>query len=123
MVKRCGRTFGWGINVTDASSLCRRFYRHPSNRNTFEKIARVESAKELAMLVCAVGLTQNLAALKALVTEGIQRGHMSLQAKSLAMTAGAEADEIEKVATFLQESKQLNVVAAKEFINKLRSGK
>ncbi|HDT8563132.1 TPA: hydroxymethylglutaryl-CoA reductase, degradative [Listeria monocytogenes] len=86
-----------------------------------KKIARVESAKELAMLVCAVGLTQNLAALKALVTEGIQRGHMSLQAKSLAMTAGAEADEIEIVATFLQESKQLNVVAAKEFIAKLRS--
>ncbi|EBB5866595.1 hydroxymethylglutaryl-CoA reductase, degradative [Listeria monocytogenes] len=88
-----------------------------------KKIARVESAKELAMLVCAVGLTQNLSALKALVTEGIQRGHMSLQAKSLAMTAGAEAEEIEKVATFLQESKQLNVVAAKEFIAKLRSGK
>ncbi|EJO7005765.1 hydroxymethylglutaryl-CoA reductase, degradative [Listeria monocytogenes] len=88
-----------------------------------KKIARVESAKELAMLVCAVGLTQNLSALKALVTEGIQRGHMSLQAKSLAMTAGAEAEEIEKVATFLQESKQLNVVAAKEFISKLRSGK
>ncbi|EAG9432077.1 hydroxymethylglutaryl-CoA reductase, degradative [Listeria monocytogenes] len=88
-----------------------------------KKIARVESAKELATLVCAVGLTQNLSALKALVTEGIQRGHMSLQAKSLAMTAGAEAEEIEKVATFLQESKQLNVVAAKEFITKLRSGK
>ncbi|EAF8620458.1 hydroxymethylglutaryl-CoA reductase, degradative [Listeria monocytogenes] len=88
-----------------------------------KKIARVESAKELAMLVCAVGLTQNLAALKALVTEGIQRGHMSLQAKSLTMTAGAEADEIEIVATFLQESKQLNVVAAKEFIAKLRSEK
>ncbi|EAG6294915.1 hydroxymethylglutaryl-CoA reductase, degradative [Listeria monocytogenes] len=88
-----------------------------------KKIARLESAKELAMLVCAVGLTQNLAALKALVTEGIQRGHMSLQAKSLAMTAGAEADEIEIVATFLQESKQLNVVAAKEFIAKLRSEK
>ncbi|EIU6217321.1 TPA: hydroxymethylglutaryl-CoA reductase, degradative [Listeria monocytogenes] len=88
-----------------------------------KKIARVESAKELAMLVCAVGLTQNLAALKALVTEGIQRGHMSLQAKSLAMTAGAEADEIEIVVTFLQESKQLNVVAAKEFIAKLRSEK
>ncbi|EAG9217945.1 hydroxymethylglutaryl-CoA reductase, degradative [Listeria monocytogenes] len=88
-----------------------------------KKIARVESAKELAMLVCAVGLTQNLSALKALVTEGIQRGHMSLQAKSLAMTAGAEAEEIEKAATFLQESKQLNVVAAKEFITKLRSGK
>ncbi|EED2403402.1 hydroxymethylglutaryl-CoA reductase, degradative [Listeria monocytogenes] len=87
-----------------------------------KKIARVESAKELATLVCAVGLTQNLSALKALVTEGIQRGHMSLQAKSLAMTAGAEADEIEKVATFLQESKQVNVVAAKEFITKLRSG-
>ncbi|HAO6009122.1 TPA: hydroxymethylglutaryl-CoA reductase, degradative [Listeria monocytogenes] len=88
-----------------------------------KKIARVESAKELAMLVCAVGLTQNLAALKALVTEGIQRGHMSLQAKSLAMTAGAEADKIEIVATFLQENKQLNVVAAKEFIAKLRSEK
>ncbi len=88
-----------------------------------KKIARVESAKELAMLVCAVGLTQNLAALKALVTEGIQRGHMSLQAKSLAMTAGAEADEIEIVATFLQESKQLNVVAAKEFIAKFTQRK
>ncbi|EHP2891068.1 TPA: hydroxymethylglutaryl-CoA reductase, degradative [Listeria monocytogenes] len=88
-----------------------------------KKIARVKSAKELAMLVCAVGLTQNLSALKALVTEGIQRGHMSLQAKSLAMTAGAEAEEIEIVATFLQESKQLNVVAAKEFIAKLRSEK
>lgn len=69
-----------------------------------KKIARVESAKELAMLVCAVGLTQNLAALKALVTEGIQRGHMSLQAKSLAMTAGAEADEIEIVATFCKKA-------------------
>lgn len=96
---------------------------HPIATLSKKKIARVESAKELAMLVCAVGLTQNLSALKALVTEGIQRGHMSLQAKSLAMTAGAEADEIEKVATFLQESKQLNVVAAKEFITKLRSGK
>ncbi|PZG35662.1 hydroxymethylglutaryl-CoA reductase, degradative [Listeria ivanovii] len=85
-----------------------------------QKIARVESAKELAMLVCAVGLTQNLAALKALVTEGIQRGHMSLQAKSLAMTAGAEANEIEAVANFLQDSKQMNVMAAKEYITKLR---
>ncbi|MBC1769390.1 hydroxymethylglutaryl-CoA reductase, degradative [Listeria welshimeri] len=85
-----------------------------------KKIARVESAKELAMLVCAVGLTQNLAALKALVTEGIQRGHMSLQAKSLAMTAGAEANEIEQVAQFLQETKQLNVMAAKKYIAELR---
>lgn len=75
------------------------------------------------MLVCAVGLTQNLAALKALVTEGIQRGHMSLQAKSLAMTAGAEANEIEKVAKFLQESKQMNVMAAKAYIATLRSEK
>ncbi|MBC1660498.1 hydroxymethylglutaryl-CoA reductase, degradative [Listeria welshimeri] len=86
-----------------------------------KKIARVESAKELAMLVCAVGLTQNLAALKALVTEGIQRGHMSLQAKSLAMTAGAEANEIEQVAQFLQETKQLNVMAAKKYITELRT--
>ncbi|MBC1698447.1 hydroxymethylglutaryl-CoA reductase, degradative [Listeria welshimeri] len=86
-----------------------------------KKIARVESAKELAMLVCAVGLTQNLSALKALVTEGIQRGHMSLQAKSLAMTAGAEANEIEQVAQFLQETKQLNVMAAKKYIAELRT--
>ncbi|MBC1395405.1 hydroxymethylglutaryl-CoA reductase, degradative [Listeria welshimeri] len=86
-----------------------------------KKIARVESAKELAMLVCAVGLTQNLAALKALVTEGIQRGHMSLQSKSLAMTAGAEANEIEQVAQFLQETKQLNVMAAKKYIAELRT--
>ncbi len=48
---------------------------------------------------------------------------MSLQAKSLAMTAGAEANEIEKVAKFLQESKQMNVMAAKAYIATLRSEK
>ncbi len=58
----------------------------------------IDSAKELAQVIAAVGLAQNLAALRALVTEGIQKGHMGLQARSLAISIGAIGEEIEQVA-------------------------
>lgn len=61
------------------------------------QILDIVSAKELAEVIAAVGLAQNLAALRALVTDGIQKGHMSLQARSLAMSIGAKGDEIELI--------------------------
>ncbi len=61
------------------------------------KILNVQSAEELAEIVAAVGLAQNFAALRALATEGIQRGHMQLHARQVAIAAGAHGDEIEQV--------------------------
>jgi len=62
------------------------------------KILGVETARELAEVIAAVGLAQNLAALRALATEGIQKGHMELHARQIAIAAGAKAEEIEEVA-------------------------
>ncbi len=62
------------------------------------KILGVSSAKELACILASVGLVQNLAAIRAIVTEGIQRGHMELHARSLAIMAGAKPEEASKVA-------------------------
>ncbi|KAF9404255.1 hypothetical protein HW555_014438, partial [Spodoptera exigua] len=61
------------------------------------EILTIASAKELAEIIAAVGLAQNLAALRALVTDGIQKGHMSLQARSLAMAIGAKGSEIDYI--------------------------
>jgi hydroxymethylglutaryl-CoA reductase len=58
----------------------------------------VTTARELAEVIVSVGLAQNLAALRALATEGIQRGHMGLHARQVAIAAGAEGDRIEQVA-------------------------
>jgi hydroxymethylglutaryl-CoA reductase len=62
------------------------------------KILGVETAGELAEIIAAVGLAQNLAALRALATEGIQRGHMRLHARQVAIAAGASGEEVELVA-------------------------
>jgi hydroxymethylglutaryl-CoA reductase len=62
------------------------------------KILGVETARELAEIIVAVGLAQNLAALRALATEGIQKGHMQLHARQVAIAAGASGEEIEEVA-------------------------
>jgi len=61
-------------------------------------LMQVQTARELAGIVAAVGLAQNLAALRALATEGIQRGHMGLHARQLAMSAGASGSQIEQIA-------------------------
>ena len=58
----------------------------------------VRSAKDLAEILVSVGLAQNLAALRALATEGIQRGHMALHARQVALAAGARDEEVEEVA-------------------------
>ena len=62
------------------------------------KILGVQTARELAEIVVSVGLAQNLAALRALATEGIQRGHMSLHARQIALAAGATDDNITRIA-------------------------
>jgi hydroxymethylglutaryl-CoA reductase len=69
---------------------------HPGARVAL-KILGVSSARELAEIVAAVGLAQNLAALRALATEGIQRGHMRLHARQVAIAAGAREDEVDLV--------------------------
>ncbi|RLI90118.1 MAG: 3-hydroxy-3-methylglutaryl-CoA reductase, partial [Candidatus Altiarchaeales archaeon] len=84
------------------------------------KILNVKGARELAEVMAAVGLAQNLAALKALVGEGIQRGHMSLHAKNIAMMAGAKNEEIDKIAEILVKEKSIRMDRAKELIKKLR---
>ncbi|MBO0472599.1 hydroxymethylglutaryl-CoA reductase, degradative [Enterococcus ureasiticus] len=83
------------------------------------EILNVTDAKELAEVIVAVGLAQNLAALRALVSEGIQQGHMSLQARSLAMSIGAKGAEIEIIADKLK-SGLMNQEQALEFLLELR---
>ena len=62
------------------------------------KILGVETAQALAEVMVAVGLAQNLAALRALATEGIQKGHMALHARQVAIAAGAEGSQVDQVA-------------------------
>ena len=81
------------------------------------------TAKELASIIASVGLAQNFAALRALVTTGIQAGHMKLQAKSLALLAGAQEDEIGGVVAELLKEKQFNQAKAKEILTKMRKEK
>jgi len=87
------------------------------------KILGIKTAREFAEILAAVGLAQNFAALRALATEGIQRGHMSLHARNIAVMAGAKGDEIDKVAEILVKEKKVRVDRAKEILEKLREGK
>ncbi|RLG67649.1 hydroxymethylglutaryl-CoA reductase, degradative [archaeon] len=85
------------------------------------KILGVKTARELAEVMCAVGLAQNLAALKALATEGIQRGHMELHARNIAIMAGAKGDLIDEVAKRLVEEGVIRIDKAKEILRELGS--
>jgi len=87
------------------------------------KILNVNSAKELSEIMAAVGLAQNLAAMRALVAEGIQRGHMRLHARNIAVTAGAVGDQIEKVAEMMANENNIRLERAKEIINELNEVK
>jgi len=80
------------------------------------KILGAGTARELAEIVVAVGLAQNLAALRALATEGIQRGHMGLHARQVAMAAGAVGDEIERVAAQLVRERIIRLDRAQEIL-------
>jgi hydroxymethylglutaryl-CoA reductase len=76
----------------------------------------VKTASELAEIIVAVGLAQNMAALRALATEGIQRGHMSLHARQIAITAGASGELIEKVAAQMVAEKVIRIDRAEELV-------
>lgn len=86
------------------------------------KILGVQSAQELAEVTVAVGLAQNMAALRALATEGIQRGHMALHARNIAIVAGATGAEIETVAAELAAAHDVRTDRAKEILARLRQG-
>ncbi|MEM0088709.1 MAG: hydroxymethylglutaryl-CoA reductase, degradative [Archaeoglobaceae archaeon] len=85
------------------------------------KILGVKSGEELARVAAALGLAQNFAALRALATEGIQRGHMELHARNIAIMAGAKGDEIDKVAEKMIRDGKIRIDYAKELLQKLRS--
>ena len=79
------------------------------------------SAKELAQIIVSIGLAQNFAALKALVSTGIQQGHMKLQAKSLALLAGASESEVAPLVERLIAEKTFNLETARQFLKVWRS--
>jgi hydroxymethylglutaryl-CoA reductase len=88
---------------------------HPAAKAAL-KLMGVRSAAELAEIIVSVGLAQNLAALRALATEGIQRGHMGLHARQVAVAAGAEGDQIERLAAQLVAEKTVRIDRAQEIL-------
>ncbi|MET0592650.1 MAG: 3-hydroxy-3-methylglutaryl-CoA reductase, partial [Polyangiaceae bacterium] len=70
----------------------------------------------------SVGMASNLAAVRALATHGIQRGHMSLHARSVAAAAGAEAAEVEKVAASIVEARDITIEGATRALRAMRTG-
>lgn len=82
------------------------------------KMLGVKTAGELAQIIAAVGLAQNMAAMRALATEGIQRGHMSLHARNLAATAGATGEVLEKIVKQMVAEKNVRLEYAQELLKK-----
>jgi hydroxymethylglutaryl-CoA reductase len=80
------------------------------------KILKVTSAQELACIMIATGLAQNYSAIRALSTEGIQKGHMRLHARNLAAAAGAKPDQIDKIVQKMIEEKKISLDKAKEIL-------
>jgi len=89
---------------------------HPAARAAI-KLMGVQTAAELAGIIASVGLAQNLAALRALATEGIQRGHMSLHARQVAIAAGAQGEQIERLANQLVVEGRVRVDRAEEILH------
>jgi hydroxymethylglutaryl-CoA reductase len=92
---------------------------HPTAK-ALVKVLGVKSSPELGEILAAVGLAQNFAALRALATEGIQRGHMELHARNLAASAGARPDEVDRVVERLVHEKAIRFDRAKEIVEELR---
>jgi hydroxymethylglutaryl-CoA reductase len=84
------------------------------------KLLGVKGAQELAQVLASVGLAQNFAALRALATEGIQRGHMELHARNIATTAGARPEEVDAVVARLIEEHAIRIDRAREVLEALR---
>ena len=92
---------------------------HPTAKANV-KLLGVKGAAELAQVLAAVGLAQNFAALRALATEGIQRGHMGLHARNIAATAGARPDEVDRVVARLVAEHAIRIDRAREILDELR---
>ncbi len=91
---------------------------HPTARACLQLMG-VSTAKELASVVVSVGLAQNLAALRALATEGIQKGHMRLHARQIAISAGAQGDMIQVIADRMAEEGAIRQDRARELLKEL----
>jgi len=101
-------TIGGATAVHPIAKICR-------------KILGVQSARELGEIMAAVGLAQNLAAMRALATDGIQRGHMKLHARNIAVMAGAEGELIDIVARKMVMEKKIRLDRAVEILRELKS--
>jgi hydroxymethylglutaryl-CoA reductase len=88
---------------------------HPAAKVAL-KLLSVTTARELAEIIVAVGLAQNLAASRALATEGIQRGHMTLHARQVAIAAGANGEQVERVAAQLVAERRVHLDRAQEIV-------
>ena len=92
---------------------------HPAAKAALA-LMNVKSAAQLAEIIVSVGLAQNLAALRALATEGIQRGHMTLHARQVAIAAGAAGEEISRLAAQLAQEKKVRIDRANEILAEWR---
>jgi len=92
---------------------------HPTARVNV-RILGVKTASELGEIFAALGLAQNFAALRALATEGIQRGHMSLHARNIATSVGAREDEIDKIVDILVRERNVRMDRAEEVLKEIR---
>lgn len=95
---------------------------HPTAKTNLQ-ILGVTSANQLARVIAATGLAQNFAALKALATTGIQKGHMALHAQNVAMMAGALGEEIDEVANTLVAQGTVRIDLAQNLLGKIRAGR
>jgi hydroxymethylglutaryl-CoA reductase len=94
---------------------------HPGARLALDMLG-VESASDLAAAAAAVGLASNLAAVRALATDGIQRGHMALHARSVALAAGAVGPQVERVAAMIVEAREITVEGARRALAAMELG-
>ena len=94
---------------------------HPGAKAALD-IMNVQTVKELAEIVVSVGLAQNLAAIRALATDGIQKGHMQLHARQVAIAAGAEGDQIDQLAENLIKENKIRIDRAEEILQSWEDG-
>ena len=92
---------------------------HPTAQANL-KLMGVQSAEELGEIIASVGLAQNLAAMRALATEGIQRGHMSLHARQLALSVGATPQEAQKIAARMVQEKKISAHYARQILQETK---
>ncbi|HLK36896.1 MAG TPA: 3-hydroxy-3-methylglutaryl-CoA reductase, partial [Polyangiaceae bacterium] len=91
---------------------------HPAARLSLRMLG-VTDAQVLATIAASVGLASNLAAVRALATDGIQRGHMGLHARAVALAAGAIGDQVERVASMIVEARDITVEGARKALSVL----